>query len=54
MKDKKPPKEVEPPKFNSSECGATHTECPNTWKGTCTRPVGHDGSHFCSQCNSYF
>jgi hypothetical protein len=38
----------------ASECGATHGDCPNTWKGTCDREAGHDGSHHCSSCNSVF
>lgn len=38
----------------ASECGATHSDCPNTWKGTCDREAGHDGSHHCSQCNGVF
>jgi hypothetical protein len=38
----------------ASECGATHGDCPNTWKGTCDREAGHDGSHHCSRCNSVF
>lgn len=37
-----------------SECGAEHSDCPNAWKGTCERPAGHDGSHYCSRCHSYF
>jgi hypothetical protein len=38
----------------SSECGATHGECPNAFKGSCDRPPGHDGSHHCDRCSSYF
>lgn len=38
----------------AAECGATHMDCPNTWKGTCDREAGHDGSHHCSSCNSVF
>jgi len=37
-----------------AECGATHDDCPNSWKGTCDRSAGHDGSHHCSKCNSSF
>jgi hypothetical protein len=46
--------EREAPRYGSSECGAQHTECPNTWKGTCKLEVGHPGSHLCSQCNSMY
>jgi len=35
-------------------CGVEHTDCPNTWKGTCDRSASHDGSHHCSSCNSLF
>jgi hypothetical protein len=45
---------VEKPVKYSAECGATHNDCPNTWKGTCDRAAGHDGSHHCSSCNSVF
>lgn len=38
----------------ASECGAPHGDCPNTWKGTCNREAGHDGSHFCDKCLSPF
>lgn len=38
----------------SSECGATHSDCPNSWQGCCDREVGHDGSHHCDKCNSLF
>lgn len=38
----------------SSECGATHQDCPNTIKGTCDREAGHSGSHSCSACRSAF
>ena len=41
-------------KVASSECGATHGDCPNTWQGTCDREAGHDGSHHCNRCNSAF
>lgn len=36
------------------ECGATHNDCPNTWKGTCDRSAGHSDSHHCNRCNSVF
>lgn len=42
------------PPVKAGECGASHSDCPNTWKGTCELPAGHSGSHFCSKCNSYF
>lgn len=38
----------------SSECGATHSDCPNSWQGSCDREAGHDGSHHCDKCNSLF
>jgi hypothetical protein len=38
----------------ASECGATHSDCANTWKGTCDREAGHDGSHHCNRCQSVF
>lgn len=40
--------------FAASECGASHGDCPNTWKGSCDREAGHSGSHHCDKCNSYF
>ena len=39
---------------SAEECGAIHSDCPNTWKGTCDRPAGHDGSHQCGTCHSAF
>lgn len=38
----------------ASECGMPHGDCPNTWKGTCDREAGHDGSHHCDKCQSAF
>lgn len=38
----------------ASECGAQHGDCPNSWKGSCDREAGHDGSHHCDRCNSSF
>lgn len=35
-------------------CGATHDDCPSTWKGTCDLSSPHDGSHHCGSCNSMF
>ncbi|HEX6904828.1 MAG TPA: hypothetical protein VF789_34290 [Thermoanaerobaculia bacterium] len=46
------PKRVGP--CAASECGVTHSDCPNTWKGTCDREAGHSGSHHCDKCMSYF
>lgn len=40
--------------IKSSDCGSTHVNCPNAWKGTCDREAGHAGSHHCSSCNSTF
>jgi hypothetical protein len=37
-----------------SECGVTHADCIGSWKGTCDRAPGHDGSHHCSSCNMVF
>ena len=53
MTEKPTPKEVQPPQMDQA-CGATHNDCPNTWKGTCERPAGHEGSHLCSSCKSMF
>jgi hypothetical protein len=39
---------------HSSECGAIHDDCPNTFKGTCDREAGHSGSHSCNRCRSVF
>lgn len=47
-----PPKEAQPQ--YGSECGQTHSDCPNSWQGSCDREAGHDGSHHCSRCNSAF
>lgn len=54
--DRKPQDEHEQVKHaeKASDCGATHGDCPNTWKGTCNREAGHDGSHHCSSCNMAF
>jgi hypothetical protein len=41
-----------PPK--STQCGATHADCPNAWRGSCELSAGHGGSHLCSACKSYF
>ncbi len=41
-------------KHASSECGSTHDDCPNTWKGSCDREAGHSGSHHCDKCQSAF
>lgn len=38
----------------AAECGALHSDCPNSWKGSCDREAGHDGSHHCDKCNSAF
>lgn len=38
----------------ASECGATHDDCPNTWKGTCDSEAGHSGSHHCDKCHGAF
>jgi hypothetical protein len=38
----------------ASECGATHSDCANTWKGSCDREAGHEGSHHCNRCQSVF
>lgn len=55
MKKEKGRKGTEPAVIHAaSECGAQHSDCPNTWKGTCDREAGHGGSHHCSQCNSVF
>lgn len=35
-------------------CGAPHGDCPNTWKGSCDREAGHEGSHHCDGCHSAF
>lgn len=52
MNDQKQTKEkVE---HSASECGAQHEGCPSSWKGTCDRPAGHDGSHHCDRCHSSF
>lgn len=53
MNEQKAPQEKQPPK-SASACGATHNDCANTFKGTCEREAGHEGSHFCSSCKSYF
>ncbi len=47
-----PPETEKPKSYN--ECGANHGDCPNSWKGSCDRPTGHDGSHHCGSCNSLF
>ena len=55
MKTKNPSKdEVKFTPCGASECGATHDDCPNTWKGTCDREAGHSGSHHCDRCQSVF
>lgn len=41
-------------KHANSECGVSHGDCPNTWKGSCNREAGHSGSHFCDKCLSPF
>lgn len=38
----------------ASECGVTHSDCINTWKGTCDREADHSGSHHCSSCGMTF
>jgi hypothetical protein len=50
--DKK--EQVRQTEIGSGDCGATHADCPNTWKGSCDRASGHDGSHHCSSCNGLF
>lgn len=37
---------------SAAECGAQHMDCPDSWKGSCDRPAGHEGSHHCDRCNS--
>ncbi|HEX4952794.1 MAG TPA: hypothetical protein VF017_05295 [Thermoanaerobaculia bacterium] len=49
---KQPPDSQDPE--DQGECGATHGDCPNSWKGSCDRSAGHDGSHHCGSCNSSF
>jgi hypothetical protein len=39
---------------DDADCGSTHGDCPNSWKGTCDRDGGHDGGHHCSSCNMVF
>jgi hypothetical protein len=51
MNEKKEPK---PEKVHFGECGVTHDDCPNSWKGTCDRSPGHAGSHHCSKCQMVF
>lgn len=38
----------------ASECGVVHSDCINTWKGTCDREADHSGSHHCSSCGMTF
>jgi hypothetical protein len=40
--------------FHNTECGASHSDCPNSWAGSCDREAGHDGSHHCDRCNAAF
>ncbi len=53
-KPEKQGNDLKPAEQGYGTCGATHGDCPNTWKGTCDRESGHDGAHHCSSCNGLF
>lgn len=38
----------------NADCGANHGDCISSWKGSCDRAAGHDGSHHCSSCGMSF
>ena len=42
------------PDCKYGDCGVIHDACPNDWKGSCDRSVGHDGAHHCSSCNAHY
>ena len=54
MKDDKASKLDKVEVCKASECGVTHGDCINSWKGTCDREDGHSGSHHCSSCGMVF